>query len=66
MLHAGNSISKGYVLPINKQGIHDQRYYDAVSITLYTVALIICITRLGSCGHEGIQSLLLAMVILRP
>ena len=38
MLHAGSSISKGYVLPVNKQGIHDQRYYDAVSTALGSFA----------------------------
>lgn len=26
----GNSISKGFQRPINKQGIHDQRFYDNV------------------------------------
>ena len=38
MMHAGSSISKGYVLPVNKQGIHDQRYYDAVSTALGSFA----------------------------
>lgn len=55
MLHAGSSISKGYVLPVNKQGIHDQRYYDAVSTALDSFASILCLTHLGSCWHEGIQ-----------
>ena len=31
-LLAGNTISKGYLPPVNKQGIYDQRFYDAVSI----------------------------------
>ena len=33
---AGNTISKGYVPPVNKQGIHDQRFYDAVSACMCT------------------------------
>ncbi|CAK0750651.1 hypothetical protein CVIRNUC_002007 [Coccomyxa viridis] len=33
---SGSSISKGYVLPVNKQGIHDQRYYDARGIQAST------------------------------
>lgn len=29
-LLCGNTISKGFQRPKNKQGIHDQRFYDAV------------------------------------
>jgi hypothetical protein len=28
---AGATISQGYCFPGNKQGIHDQRFYDSVS-----------------------------------
>ena len=31
---AGNTISRGYIPPLNKQGIHDQRFYDAVRTSL--------------------------------
>ena len=37
-LPAGNTISKGYVPPVNKQGIYDQRFYDVVSTLCPTTA----------------------------